>query len=171
MMQRHTLPFFAGLVAVALLVFFGVRALGGGYYQLVAFYILQYVVLATAWNILGGYGGYVNFGSAGFFAIGAYTAVALYKAMALPLGLQTSVIYQNFSGIENTATYTATNAQIAPSLGRNLAACPAVGTCTATATIQLIQPFTQLHQVQIVQCLVQGLYGVMSHIGHHTAQG
>ena len=31
--------------------------------------ILQFVVLATAWNILGGYCGYVNFGSAAFFAI------------------------------------------------------------------------------------------------------
>ncbi len=29
--------------------------------------VLQYVILATAWNILGGYTGYVNFGSAGFF--------------------------------------------------------------------------------------------------------
>ena len=39
--------------------------------------VLQYVVLATAWNILGGYCGYVNFGSAAFFAIGAYSTVAL----------------------------------------------------------------------------------------------
>ena len=41
--------------------------------------VLQFVVLATAWNILGGYCGYVNFGSAGFFAVGAYTTVALVK--------------------------------------------------------------------------------------------
>ena len=34
--------------------------------------VLQFVVLATAWNILGGYTGYVNFGSAAFFALGAY---------------------------------------------------------------------------------------------------
>ena len=34
--------------------------------------VLQYVVLATAWNIMGGYMGYVNFGTAGFFAVGAY---------------------------------------------------------------------------------------------------
>jgi len=42
-------------------------------------------VLATAWNILGGYTGYVNFGSAAFFAIGAYTTVALYNAFKAPL--------------------------------------------------------------------------------------
>ena len=47
--------------------------------------VLQYVVLATAWNIMGGYMGYVNFGSAGFFAIGAYTSVVLYNIMGVSL--------------------------------------------------------------------------------------
>ena len=46
---------------------------------------LQYVVLATAWNILGGYFGYVNFGSAAFFAIGAYSTVACYRLFPLPI--------------------------------------------------------------------------------------
>ena len=41
--------------------------------------VLQYVVLSTAWNILGGYCGYVNFGTAAFFAMGAYSTVAIYK--------------------------------------------------------------------------------------------
>ncbi len=50
-----------------------------------AYVVLQYVVLATAWNIMGGYMGYVNFGSAGFFAIGAYSSVVLYKLMKAPL--------------------------------------------------------------------------------------
>jgi len=44
--------------------------------------VLQFIVLATAWNILGGYCGYVNFGSAAFFAIGTYTTVALQKVGA-----------------------------------------------------------------------------------------
>ena len=50
-----------------------------------AYTVLLYVILATAWNILGGYTGYVNFGSAAFFAIGAYTTVALYNAFEAPL--------------------------------------------------------------------------------------
>ena len=50
-----------------------------------AYVVLQYVVLATAWNIMGGYMGYVNFGSAGFFAIGAYTAIVLYNLVKAPL--------------------------------------------------------------------------------------
>jgi branched-chain amino acid transport system permease protein len=82
-MNRQNIQFMLGLIAAALLIFLGVRALGGGYYQLVAFYILQYVVLATAWNILGGYGGYVNFGSAGFFAIGAYSTVFFNKLLGI----------------------------------------------------------------------------------------
>jgi branched-chain amino acid transport system permease protein len=41
--------------------------------------VIQFIVLATAWNILGGYCGYVNFGSAAFFAVGAYSTVALHK--------------------------------------------------------------------------------------------
>ena len=47
--------------------------------------ILQSLIMAIAWNILGGFTGYVNFGSAGFFAVGAYTAIALHKLMDPPL--------------------------------------------------------------------------------------
>jgi branched-chain amino acid transport system permease protein len=49
--------------------------------------ILQATLMAVAWNILGGFTGYVNFGSAGFFAIGAYTSIVLDKAFGLPLPL------------------------------------------------------------------------------------
>ena len=47
--------------------------------------MLQFVVLATAWNILGGYCGYVNFGTAAFFALGAYTSVFFHKTFPLPI--------------------------------------------------------------------------------------
>ena len=59
------------------------------YWYVAGYVVLQYVILASAWNIMGGYMGYVNFGSAGFFAIGAYTSVALYNlsggTMPLPV--------------------------------------------------------------------------------------
>ena len=55
------------------------------YYFSAAYTVLQFVILATAWNILGGYAGYVNFGSAAFFAVGAYSSVALYKGFHPPL--------------------------------------------------------------------------------------
>jgi len=68
-------------LAVAAAVFAGAVAVGNDYVFFAGYVILQYVVLSTAWNILGGYCGYVNFGSAAFFALGAYSTVAVYKLM------------------------------------------------------------------------------------------
>ena len=45
----------------------------------------MYVILSTAWNILGGYTGSVNFGTAGFFALGVYSSIVLWKAFHPPL--------------------------------------------------------------------------------------
>jgi branched-chain amino acid transport system permease protein len=53
------------------------------YYFFAAYVVLQYIVLATAWNILGGYTGYTNFGTGAFFALGAYSSVVLHKLPAL----------------------------------------------------------------------------------------
>jgi branched-chain amino acid transport system permease protein len=58
------------------------------YLYFAGYVILQYVVIATAWNILGGYAGYVNFGTSAFFALGAYTAVYLIEALRAPLVVQ-----------------------------------------------------------------------------------
>jgi branched-chain amino acid transport system permease protein len=55
------------------------------YLYFAGYVILQYVVIATAWNILGGYAGYVNFGTPAFFALGAYTAVFLIRWVKAPL--------------------------------------------------------------------------------------
>jgi len=58
------------------------------YYFFAAYIVVQFVVLATAWNILGGYAGYVNFGTSAFFGVGAYIAVMLIKGTGAPLGVQ-----------------------------------------------------------------------------------
>ena len=57
------------------------------YLYFASYTILQFIVLATAWNILGGYCGYVNFGSAAFFAMGAYSSVFVHKLYPLPVPL------------------------------------------------------------------------------------
>ena len=54
------------------------------YVYFATYVILQYIVLATAWNILGGYTGYVNFGTPAFFALGAYTATFLMLVFKAP---------------------------------------------------------------------------------------
>jgi branched-chain amino acid transport system permease protein len=58
------------------------------YFFYAAYVVLTFVVLATAWNILGGYAGYVNFGTGAFFGLGSYSAVVLFKALQAPLAVQ-----------------------------------------------------------------------------------
>jgi branched-chain amino acid transport system permease protein len=76
--------FFLLTLAAAAGVFAGAALLHNDYLFFAGYVVLQFVVLATAWNILGGYCGYVNFGTAAFFAIGAYAAVTLHKVGAGP---------------------------------------------------------------------------------------
>jgi branched-chain amino acid transport system permease protein len=74
-------------IAVAAVVFFGARMVNNDYVFFAGYTVLQFIVLATAWNILGGYTGYVNFGSAAFFALGAYATVFFHKFYPLPIPL------------------------------------------------------------------------------------
>jgi len=77
-------------LAVAAAVFAIGRWFAIDYIFFAGYQVLLYVVLATAWNILGGYTGYVNFGTAAFFAMGAYSSVALIRffgGIPLPIPL------------------------------------------------------------------------------------
>jgi hypothetical protein len=65
----------------------------------------------------------------------AQTQVKISGAYPLPRNFVASATFQNLPGIPITAQYLATNAVIAPSLGRNLAS-----GARGTATIELIQP-------------------------------
>ena len=76
--------FFCIALSIGAAVFAFALLLRSDYLFFAGYVVLQFVVLATAWNILGGYCGYVNFGSAAFFAIGVYTSVALIKLGANP---------------------------------------------------------------------------------------
>jgi branched-chain amino acid transport system permease protein len=72
-------------IAVAAAAFLGARIVNNDYVFFAGYTVLQFIVLATAWNILGGYTGYVNFGSAAFFALGAYSTVFLHKLYPMPI--------------------------------------------------------------------------------------
>ncbi len=73
----------------------------------------------------------------------AQTQIKLFGGYPLPYGFMVSGVLQNLSGPQILATYAATNAEIAGSLGRNLSSCPAdTGACTATALVPLVQPQT-----------------------------
>jgi branched-chain amino acid transport system permease protein len=87
-MNRNSIRFWIGatgfLVAVALMT----QLISNEYPFFAAYGILQFIVLAVAWSILGGYAGYVNFGTSAFFGVGVYTAEFLFKATGAPLGVQ-----------------------------------------------------------------------------------
>jgi branched-chain amino acid transport system permease protein len=80
--------FWLSAVVALLLAVLAAATIENEYFFFAGYLVLQFVVLATAWNILGGYAGYVNFGTGAFFGVGAYTAVLLIKSLNLPLGLQ-----------------------------------------------------------------------------------
>src|SRR5919108_2553052 len=83
-MRRTGVALLGGLAVIAAgIVFASLRV--NPYLYFAGYVILQYVVIATAWNILGGYAGYVNFGTPAFFALGAYTAVFLIRSVKAPL--------------------------------------------------------------------------------------
>jgi branched-chain amino acid transport system permease protein len=77
--------FILWLIVAALLTFVLARLVDNAYFYFAGYVVLQYIVLATAWNILGGYTGYVNFGISAFIALGAYSTVVLHKLTSLPL--------------------------------------------------------------------------------------
>jgi len=67
--------------------------------------------------------------------LGAESQFKLSGAYSLPWDLRVSANFQNNPGIDTTATYVATNAEIAPALGRDLAS-----GARGTANIELINP-------------------------------
>lgn len=83
----RSIAFFFVALAVGAAVFAAALIFNNEYVFFAGYTVLHFVVLATAWNILGGYCGYVNFGSAAFFALGAYSTVFLHKTYPLPIPL------------------------------------------------------------------------------------
>src|SRR6188768_944292 len=83
----RSLYFYISSILVGALFFAFARWLGNDYLFFAGYTVLQFIVLATAWNILGGYCGYVNFGSAAFFALGAYSTVFFHKTFQMPIPL------------------------------------------------------------------------------------
>jgi len=87
-MKPRNWGFWAGAAGALALAALAVATVRNEYYFFAAYVVIQFVVLATAWNILGGYAGYVNFGASAFFGVGAYIAVMLIKATGVPLAVQ-----------------------------------------------------------------------------------
>ena len=78
--RSNSIAFWAGIAVFLVAVLAMTQTVRNEYPFFAGYVILQFIVLSVAWSILGGYAGYVNFGTNAFFGIGVYTAVALFKA-------------------------------------------------------------------------------------------
>lgn len=90
-MTRNGIWFWSGAALFLAACLLMTQIVGNQYPFFAAYVILQFMVLAVAWSILGGYAGYVNFGTSAFFGIGVYTAVFLVKEFGAPLPVQIGV--------------------------------------------------------------------------------
>ncbi len=72
------------LAAVALAAAVAFPAIAGTYYVRVVTGIFMFGMLASGWNLIGGYTGYPDFGAAAFIGIGAYTTGILMLRAHLP---------------------------------------------------------------------------------------
>ena len=70
------------------------------------------------------------------------TQLKMFGSLPLPGDFVFSGVFQNVSGIQYEANYRVSNDEIAPSLGRNLAACGTRTVCTASVSVPLVEPFT-----------------------------
>ena len=87
-MRRNGIVFWGGAALFLVAMFVATHVISNQYPFFAGYVILQFIVLSVAWSILGGYAGYVNFGTSAFFGVGVYTAVFLVKATGAPLGVQ-----------------------------------------------------------------------------------
>ncbi len=87
-MKRSGIFFWIGSVLFLAAALLMTQVVGNQYPFFAGYVILQFIVLAVAWSILGGYAGYVNFGTSAFFGVGVYASVFLVKAFGVPLLVQ-----------------------------------------------------------------------------------
>src|ERR1700749_2373041 len=87
-MRKGSIAFWLGAAVFLAAMLVMTQILRNEYPFFAGYVILQFIVLSVAWTILGGYAGYVNFGTNAFFGVGVYTAVLLIQAYTAPLGVQ-----------------------------------------------------------------------------------
>jgi branched-chain amino acid transport system permease protein len=87
-MDRNAIAYWSGAVLFLVVALLMTGLIRNEYPFFAGYVILQFIVLAVAWSILGGYAGYVNFGTNAFFGVGVYTAVFLARAFEAPLVVQ-----------------------------------------------------------------------------------
>ena len=86
-----------GWVALGVVLLAAPLAFQDPFYERMIALVLLWAVLASAWNIVGGYAGQVSFGHAMFFGVGAYLPLLVYThwkgapVLGIPVGIAVSV--------------------------------------------------------------------------------
>lgn len=80
--QHRTLGRLAAFAVAAVVVIYGAVSTDLGAIDTLGT-VFMYLVVTQAWNILGGYTGYLNFGIVTYFGIGAYTSAVLYQSFGI----------------------------------------------------------------------------------------
>ena len=86
-----------GWVALAVALLAAPALFRNPFYERMIALMLLWAVLASAWNIVGGYAGQVSFGHAVFFGVGAYAPLLVYThwqgvpLLGIPLGIVVSI--------------------------------------------------------------------------------
>ena len=75
------------LIGLGLLVLILIPLVSNNFFIRFGTDILMFAIMASAWNIIGGYTGYASFGNVVFFGIGAYVTAILMEKAGLNFGL------------------------------------------------------------------------------------
>jgi branched-chain amino acid transport system permease protein len=89
--SRNSIAFWLAAIVFLVIALLMTQLVRNEYPFFAGYVILQFIVLTVAWTILGGYAGYVNFGTNAFFGAGVYTAVFLAQTFEASLGVQIAV--------------------------------------------------------------------------------
>ena len=97
------------------------------------------------------------------------TQIKINGSYPLPGDLQVSGVLQNLPGIPITASYVASNGEIAPTLGRNLGQCRDAAVCNGTVTLaNLFEPNTEFAD-RLSQLDLR--FSKVVHVGRQRIQG
>lgn len=73
------------LIALILVIAVLPFLLRNGYYTYLLFLTMIYIVIAVAWNVVGGFAGQISLANASFFGVGIYTTSLIWKATSSPI--------------------------------------------------------------------------------------
>ena len=98
MKNRKNLYVLGGIALLAIIPLIA-KTIDNGYLQTLTFFVMMFVSMSVAWNIIGGYAGQISFGHGTFWGLGAFTTAifairtGLPAWLAMPIGGLVAMLY------------------------------------------------------------------------------